>query len=103
MKVSKLLVLGMAVAAMSLTVPASASQVTGTKETTERYCQMLWMDFFRLKSGAASRAVLIFSSAQPPKPDSGVASIWLRLGGDDIRTGSPKAIPSLSLPLILSR
>jgi hypothetical protein len=27
-------------------------------------------------------------------------SIWLRLGGDDIKTASPKAIPSVSLPLI---
>jgi len=37
--------------------------------------------------GAASRAVLIFSSAQPPKPDSATlwhvtaSLIWLRLGG----------------------
>jgi hypothetical protein len=57
--------------------------------------------FFRLVSETASRAISVFSSAQPPKPDSslparrwvGLSYIWLRLGGDDIETASPKAIP----------
>ena len=31
--------------------------------------------------GAASRGVVIFSSAQPPKPDWGLLNIWLWLGG----------------------
>jgi hypothetical protein len=55
------------------------------------------------RSGAASRRSSIFSSTQPPKPDwlrdgsaavvRGLLSIWLRLGGDEIETSSPKAAP----------
>jgi hypothetical protein len=58
--------------------------------------------FFRLKGGTTPRAVLIFSSTQPPKPDLAF-TIWLRLGGDDIRTASPKAMPFVPLLSILSR
>jgi hypothetical protein len=36
--------------------------------------QKLWIDFLGLNIGAASRTVLIFSSARPPKPDS--AKSW---------------------------
>jgi len=44
-----------------------------------------------LDTGTASRTASIFSSAQPPKPDSppsrtSLSHIWLRLGGDEIET-----------------
>ena len=64
--------------------------------------------FLGLNIGAASRTVFIFSSAQPPKPDSAnswcltPASIWLRLGGDDLKTASPKASPYPSRLPVLS-
>jgi hypothetical protein len=65
--------------------------------------------FFGLSSGAASRAVPIFSSAVPPKPVLSGAE-WARFGraathdpsvhlapagGDEIRTTSQKATPYL--------
>jgi hypothetical protein len=60
-------------------------------------------DFPRANSGAASRAVSIFSSALPPKPDSSLPYIWLRLGGDEIKIASPKAIPYLFCLSMLGR
>jgi len=55
---------------------------------------MLWIGFFAgVNIGAGSRGVLIFSSAQPPKPDSSrrwdaqLAHIWLRPGGDEMDFG----------------
>ncbi len=62
------------------------------------YCHILWIGFFAGDRGGGLRGVLISSSAQPPKLDSfrrgdaTLSHIWLRLGGDDIKTVSPKAI-----------
>ena len=55
--------------------------------------------FFVLNVGAAPQPLFDLFITQPPKPDFGKgwslmpAPIWLRLGGDDIKTASPKASP----------
>jgi hypothetical protein len=73
------------------------------KELTTSYCQMLWIGSFGSVAEPLRGLLLIFSSTGPPKPYSGLVSIWLRLGADDIEAASPKAIPHFSFLSILSR
>ena len=49
------------------------------------------------------KADLIIHKIMARKPVPALPSIWLRLGGDYIEAPSPKAIPHLSRPPILSR